>query len=399
MVGEVVAIEESLSGSSNLTKLVFHHVLQKDALMNSYDRTTVKIYGNVALATHGETVREILGSGNAAQPFQRFTLKQPPLTHVSAATATGAEATLKIWVNDMQWHERSSLYGCLPDERVYVIRTSDEGQTTVQFGDGRTGATLPSGQNNIQAVYRKGIGRGGNLDDGRLALLMTRPLEVKDVINPVTAGGGDNQEALEEARRNAPLTVMTLDRIVSLQDYEDFARAFAGIGKALASWIWDGLRQSVFVTVAGVNGVAVPTDSLLYRNLVKALLKAGDPSIPVTVGTYRPVYFKLRANIKVDPDYQADRVLTESRAALKAQFSFDARELGQPVALSEVIAVLQHVGGVLAVDVDQFTRATGTEGLELPERLVAAMPVEGARRPAPAELLLLHQPTHIQGMI
>jgi hypothetical protein len=191
---------------------------------------------------------------------------------------------------------------------------------------------------------------------------------------------------------------MTLDRIVSLRDYEDFARAFAGVGKALASWVWDGLRQSVFVTVAGVNGAVVPTHSLLYRNLVKALQKAGDPSISVAVGSYRPVYFKLRANIKVDPDYQADRVLTESRATLKAQFSFDARELGQPVALSEVIAALQHVEGVLAVDVDQFSRATGTAGLALPQRLVAAVPVEGARRPAPAELLLLQQPTDIQGM-
>ena len=50
---------------------------------------------------------------------------------------------------------------------------------------------------------------------------------------------------------NAPLTVLTLDRVVSLRDYEDFARAFAGIAKALATWSWDGERRGVFVTVAG----------------------------------------------------------------------------------------------------------------------------------------------------
>ena len=55
------------------------------------------------------------------------------------------------------------------------------------------------------------------------------------------------------ARRNAPLTVLTLDRIVSLRDYEDFARAFGGIAKALATWTWDGQRQGIFVTVAGVG--------------------------------------------------------------------------------------------------------------------------------------------------
>jgi predicted phage baseplate assembly protein len=228
---------------------------------------------------------------------------------------------------------------------------------------------------------------------------MTRPLGVKDVTNPVAAEGGDDPESRDEARRNAPLTVMTLDRVVSLQDYEDFARAFSGIGKALASWAWDGRRQSVYVTVAGVQGADVSQDSLLYHHLVDAIHRAGDPSIPVAVGSYRPVFFKVRANIKVHPDYQADRVVAESRTTLRTWFSFDARELGQPVALSEVIAVLQHVEGVLAVDVDQFYRATGTPGFEPPERLVAALPVEGAMAPAPAELLLLHpQPTDIQVM-
>ena len=39
-------------------------------------------------------------------------------------------------------------------------------------------------------------------------------------------------EASDDARRNAPLAVMSLDRLVSVQDYADFARTFAGIGKA-----------------------------------------------------------------------------------------------------------------------------------------------------------------------
>ena len=58
-------------------------------------------------------------------------------------------------------------------------------------------------------------------------------------------------ESRDDARHNAPLTVLALDRIVSLQDYEDFAGAFSGIGKALATWTWDGERRAVFVTVAG----------------------------------------------------------------------------------------------------------------------------------------------------
>jgi hypothetical protein len=38
---------------------------------NVYERTTVRINANVAAATHGESVKEPLGSGDAAVPYQR----------------------------------------------------------------------------------------------------------------------------------------------------------------------------------------------------------------------------------------------------------------------------------------------------------------------------------------
>ena len=57
----------------------------------------------------------------------------------------------------------------------------------------------------------------------------------------------------DDARRNAPLTVLTLDRAVSLQDYEDFSRTFAGIAKAQAVWVWNGRKRAVFITVAGAG--------------------------------------------------------------------------------------------------------------------------------------------------
>ena len=59
-------------------------------LMNAYIRETVTINANVTAATHGETVQEVLGGGDASEPYQSFNLRQPPLTYVSAANANGA---------------------------------------------------------------------------------------------------------------------------------------------------------------------------------------------------------------------------------------------------------------------------------------------------------------------
>ena len=164
-------------------------------------------------------------------------------------------------VNDLLWREVPTFFGHGSEERIYVTRLDDDGKTTVMFGDGQTGARLPTGQENVKAKYRKGIGLPGLVKAHQLTQLMTRPLGVKGVTNPLAPSGAADPEKLDDARRNAPLTVLTLGRIVSLQDYEDFARAFSGIDKALATWVWSGEKRSVFVTVSGANGAEVKADS------------------------------------------------------------------------------------------------------------------------------------------
>ena len=73
---------------------------------------------NVARATHGETKAEVLGSGDGSKAFQKFVLKQKPLTYVSAATPTGLETTLKVRVNDVLWEEASTFFKLPPEKRA-----------------------------------------------------------------------------------------------------------------------------------------------------------------------------------------------------------------------------------------------------------------------------------------
>ena len=75
------------------------------------------------------------------------------------------------------------------------------------------------------------------LTQDKISLLTTRTLGVKEVINPLRASGGADKENRDQARKNVPLAVKALDRLVSVQDYEDFSRTFAGIGKARAAEI------------------------------------------------------------------------------------------------------------------------------------------------------------------
>jgi uncharacterized phage protein gp47/JayE len=357
-------------------------------LTHPYLRDTVTINANVALATNGETTSEVLGNGDASQAYQQFQLKQSPLTYVSSTSPSGADSTLQIFVNDVQWHEKPSLLDAALGDRVFVTHTGNDSKTTVEFGDGSTGLRVPTGQQNVRAVYRKGIGTGANVKAAQLSLLLTRPLGVKAVINPTAASGGADSEKLADARTNAPTTVFTLDRVVSMSDYEDFARSFAGVAKALATWTWDGQTRGVFVTVAGPGGVAIPDGSKTLTNLIAAMQAAGDPHVPLRVQTYEPALFRLSALLDIDPDYQQDKVISAATDALRTQFSFDSRSFGQGVALSELMAALQSVQGVIAVDVNTLYRVGETPGLNT--RLVAAMPQAGTEGPVqPAELFTL----------
>jgi hypothetical protein len=358
-------------------------------LGSSVGRQTLKIYGNVALATHGQTRHEVLGSGDGSQPFQSFVLRETPITYVTSSTnENGTESTLEVWVDHFRWTEAATFYELGPSERKYITRLRDDGRLVVQFGDGITGARLPTGIENVRAVYRVGTGRFGNVPAGQLKLLLTRPLAIGAVVNPMAAGGGDDPEVIEDARRNAPVTVLTMGRLVSLQDYEDYARTFGGVAKAMARWAWfDGLR-GVHVTVAGVRGEDL-TDSTL-TSLKNGMTARDGRYIPIEVTAFRPVPFFIRGTVDLDPAVDVAYATAAVTDSLRASFGFRARALGQPVSMAEIVAVIHASPGVRAVDVASLRRVNQSEWRR--HWIEADTPEDGAASDAPgAELLTLSE--------
>ncbi|MDP5337490.1 MAG: putative baseplate assembly protein, partial [Nodularia sp. (in: cyanobacteria)] len=361
------------------------------ALENSYDPATTVIYANVISATHGETIEEVLGSGDGTLSNQRFILNKPPLTYISATTPNGAKTTLELFVDGVRWQEVPSLYGLNHLDQNYITRIDDDGTTTITFGDGEKGARLPSGLENLIARYRSGIGLAGEVAQDSLSLLKTRPLGIREVTNPVPATGAAAREALNEARTSAPLTVRTLDRIVSLQDFEDFSRAFSGIGKAKAEVIPNDALPIVYITIAAVNGKAVTPDSQLYTNLVQAIADSRAPEqIDVQIGSYQPLLFNLEAKILIDSRREVKPVLAEIRTALQETFSFERRSFGQSVTTSEAIAAIQNITGVIAVDLDALYLSSRPKTLESSLAAATATWDERQSKILPAQLLLLN---------
>jgi len=373
----------------------FTRLLLSDGLGFSFVRTSMRVNANVAPATHGEAVSEPLGSGDARLPNQAFQLKRPPLTFVSAATDSGTSSTLEIRVDGLLWQEAPSLHDAGPDDEVYAVRMDEDDSVRVVFGDGIHGKRLPTGALNVVASYRSGMGLAGQVAAGALTLLKTRPLGVRSVTNASPARGAAGPEDLEDARERGPQSVRTLGRVVSLLDYEDFARAFAGIGKAKASAIWRGRRRLVHLTVApATEGVFDPDDATFTR-LRDAIEARRDPTATLLIGPHAPRYFRIAAKVFHDPKYLPEDVQAAVRQTLMQAFGYTSRPLAEPLSAAAVIAAIQNTPGVHHVDLDALAlyddEDDAAPALGAVLRASAARLADTGDPPGivPAELLLL----------
>jgi len=363
-------------------------------LAGIYDASTVKVNANAVLATDGQTVQEILGSGDATNPALQFTLKQAPLTYLPAPNGNGSVSTLQVWVNNLQWHETASLPTSGPADRVFVTSTNASGNTVVQFGNGVQGARPPTGMANIRAVYRTGIGSAGMVSAGQLTQPLDRPQGLSSATNPSGASGAADPATGGQAQASAPLPTLTIGRVVSLQDYQNYALGFAGIGMALATWTWFGDIRGVFLTVAGVGGAVLSDDDPVVTNLAGAIQLSCDPRVPLQIASYQPVPFTFTAAVVVDQaSYAPAQVLAQVWRDLTAAFAFGQRQFGQGVAASEIIEIIQQVAGVTAVKL----QALGRSGAAPPGPVPAMLCVSGPQPPDGAELLQLDPAT--QGQI
>lgn len=358
----------------------------------SYRRTSLKISANVVHATHGESVKEVLGNGDASVANQSFVLKKPPTTFLSAPTPSGVASTLEVRVSGVRWDQVPSLYGVAPDQTVYTTRIDNEANMRLTFGDGVRGARLPTGTMNVAARYRSGIGPDGEVETGTLTMLRAMPLGLRGVTNPIPASGSEGPEKLADARRNAPLTLLTFERVVSLLDYENYARAYPGIGKARGDVLWIDGTSRVYLTVAGATGGVPGVDVL--KNLRDSISGASDPSQRFTAYAYAQRYFTLSAAIAIDPRYRFEDVQANVTKQLLTAFGFEARDLGQSVTAAEVVALMHAVPGMIAVDIVELLPYNDEP--PPPDPALDAVPAFGARydsasaMPLPAELLLIN---------
>ncbi|MFU8874983.1 baseplate J/gp47 family protein [Micromonospora sp. SL4-19] len=344
-------------------------------LAGRWRSATLTILGNSVAATQGETPAmgaETLGSGNPATPLPHFVLKQKPLAHVPATGPTGYAPAIEVRVNDRTYERTDSLFGEGPDSRRFRVLARGDGGSDVQFA-GR----LPSGTGNVVALYRTGGGSAGNVADGRLTQLMTPVLGVRSVTNAARAEGGRDPETLDEIRTAAPKAIRSLDRAVSLTDYEAFAEGYCGVGKAAAVQLRSGMRRIICLTIATTTLSPPQPGSDLVKGLRDAILAAAPPGTHVRIAGFVDLPMSLQISLATDPAFRRGTVEAAVRTAVERDFGRAARRFGEAVHRSQVLATVQKVPGVVAALLTMFSAKGADE--EATEDAEGRLPCPGPR--------------------
>ncbi|MER5337754.1 hypothetical protein [Micromonospora sp. NPDC002717] len=315
-------------------------------LVGTYAPDSVRVLGNVVTADHGETVTQVLGSGDGQSPFAQVATRRGPLTHVRAPTAQGAVSTFTLEVNGVAWTQVPSLATAGPQDRVYLVRENADGTAVVVFGDGVKGARPPTGVENLVATYRVGMGADGAVDAGQVSLLLRRPLGIREVTNPAPSHDWGPPESLADTRRTVPVRTRVLDRAVSVADHADLARGFAGVGGARADLVSDGHRDRIVLSLVGVG--AAPVSDGLLADLAAALAGRRPPEPPLLLRCADVVRFGVRVEVQPDPGHRWPVVRDEVAAALRRRFGAAQTDFDAPVTASAVLMVVRAVAGVVA---------------------------------------------------
>ncbi|HEV2415941.1 MAG TPA: hypothetical protein VGX27_14145 [Candidatus Dormibacteraeota bacterium] len=316
--------------------------------------TTAVAMGNLAVASHGETVaNEVLGSGDASLTFQQFTLKKTPLTILPSVRSGGRLSTLHVFIDGLEWFEVPSLATQDGNAQVFVTEAQADGSTIVRFGDGKRGRTPTTGRSNVTATYRVGSGLAGNVRAGTLTTLLDRPTGLLAAANPFPANGGTDAPSVVGLKAAAGSSVRTAGRIVTLADLEDAALAAGNVGKAAAALLKVPRGQGVIhLTVAGQQGKELTDDEL--ARLSAAVAAAYDGLRRLVIQRYAPVAIQIQASVTVASSQPVADIVPAGLDALKAAFGFDAMSLGKTIYPADVHTALEAVPGISGVNVTRF---------------------------------------------
>ena len=183
--------------------------------------------------------------------------------------------------------------------------------------------------------------------------------------NTTKATGGSDAETVTHAKKYAPLTFARQDRVVTLDDYTNFANTFVTsygtVGKAVAATrkaYCSGNIIDIYVVEKATDLQVQKATPTFKQQLITALQpkKMVTDEIVVVDGLIRTL--DLDVTVKVDKQLKTKEQLIKSkvRNAVLSYMAVDNREFGETLILSDINRAIFELDEVRIASVDNFTQ-------------------------------------------
>jgi hypothetical protein len=176
------------------------------------------------------TIENSTASRDAVQstglPNQQYTLEEAPFL----------DGSLSITAEDGSYTLVDDLLSSGPTDRHATVEVDENDKALVRFGNGLLGS-IPTGA--VTFSYKTGGGSRGIVSRDTIKRALKSYVDslgnpvVVTVTNLEKATGGVERQTVESIRRAGPISLRTLTRSVSREDYETNAERVAGVTRAL----------------------------------------------------------------------------------------------------------------------------------------------------------------------
>ena len=338
------------------------------SLTLGYTSASINPRTGTAGATEGRSISsEFCGVSNGA-PLQDFMLSSGGVIERSVSVSvTEANGSQVFW----DFVDRLTDAG--PSASVYSTYNDDSGFTHVRFGDAVSGR-IPPVNATINASYRYGQGAAGNVVIGAINTITPAIAGVSVLNSSSPAAGGADAESIDNMRYSIPRAAHTLDRAVTLSDFESLCLQVPGVAKATA---YGTYYTMVHVPIAPVGG-GLPGADLMDR--VTGYLQA-RMMIGASCVVENPSYLACETtiNVHVMASFGRENTRVAVQNAVLSLFDFTAVSFGTRISIGDVFRDAMAQSGVDYIDLTVLRvkgDATAVEDivptpLQLPQLLLA----------------------------
>lgn len=247
---------------------------------------------------------------------------------------------------DTIWTEVTTLGLSGPTDKEFIIEIDENMDSWVVFGDGTFGAIPPNGFT-VAATYKVTEGVLGNI---AINTLKPTPIPLPTLYqahhcygNNSTPGvGGTGFENLAKIKVSAPLSLRTLDKAVTKEDYKDIAKLHPGISQSFILPYTCG--KYVYVYVYPVGGGIASSALLTEVEAFFETRKMVTTFVEARAAGETQIYLEMSVTGRFG--YNANEISQQVYDALKTEYSPEKSTINRAIRLSDIYALVDNLSKV-----------------------------------------------------